>query len=244
MIYEFSESFNFGSSDPLGHFFLVKEDKIKKIDSLGNTLYSYSNPGLGNISHIDASDPFRILLYYKSFNQILYLDRTLSAIGDPIILDELDIFSIAGICRSKQGGFWLIDSYSNSLLQVDNNLVKKTNARITSLNIGNVKPWFPMLEWKEGLYICDPQQKIMLFDLFGKQIKSIPVKANDIFSLDSKIIFSGDQVLQIYQEYPPVLSDLLTLDIPGWKQIIISKDFALIETDSRWFLYRIKKTLH
>ncbi len=240
--FEFSESFNFGSSDPLGHFYLVKDEQIRKIDSLGKTLYSYSNPGLGKIFSIDTSDPFRILLYYKPFNQIILLDRTLSSIGDPIELDELDVFSIAGICRAKQGGFWLIDPNNNSLLHLDNNLDIKTKVLISGLNIGNEDQWFPMLEWKEGLYVCEPGQKLMLFDLFGKQIKSIPVKANKIFSLDKNIIFSGDQELHIYQNYPSALVGLLHLNIPKWKQIIISKNHALIERNSGWFLYRIKKT--
>ncbi len=241
-VHEFTESFSYGTSDPLGHFYLVKENQLRKIDTLSSTLYTYSNSGLGEISSVDTSDPFRILLYYKSFNQVLFLDRSLSTIGDPIKLDELDIFTITGICRAKQGGFWLINSNDNSLVHLDNNLKVRTSIHLSIPNSGAEDQWFPMLEWKEGLYICLPDKKVMKFDLFGKLIRSIPLKVSTIQVKENNLILSGAQGVFLYQDSPYDISGPLKLKLPQWEHLVISKDFAMIKRDSGWMMYRIKKT--
>ncbi len=241
-VYFFSETFNMAASDPLGHFYLVQEGQIRKIDSLGQVMYTFSDPEKGQVSWLDASDPFRILVYYRTFNQLIFLDRTLSPLGDPVRLDDLEIFVPAGICRARQGGFWVIDQSNSSLIHLDADLNRQVDIRLGGINTNQMESWFPMLEWKERLYICRQGQNVIQFDLYGTQLINIPVKTMGISSMDNMMLFIGDQVVYKYSDYPAGLSEPMTMLLPEWEQLIISKNRALIQDQSGWHLYRLKKT--
>jgi len=230
------------ASDPLGFFYLESEGQITKMDSLGGILYTFSDPVLGDVTWIDASDPFRILLYYRSFNQLLFLDRTLSTIGDPVLLDELEIFVPAGMCRSSQGGFWVLEHSTGSLIQIDAELRQQVSIRFNGLTEVNSDSWFPMLEWKERLYICRKGRDIIQLDLYGTQLKNIPAKAQGINTLDDMLLFAGDQVIYQYHDFPGILSEDKMNRLPVWEQLNVSKNRALIKGKSGWQLFRLKKT--
>ena len=238
----FSESFDMAASDPLGNFYLVRENQIKKIDSLGQVLYTFSNPNLGKISWLDSSDPFRILIYYRSFNLLIFLDRTLSPLGDPVRLDELEIFDPAGICRANQGGFWIIDQSKSSLIHLDSELNPQVNIRLSGFRMDQNDSWFPMLEWKERLYICRREESVLQFDLFGTLLKNIPAKAKGISFVEDLLHFIGDQKIYQYNDYPEGLSEPKMIDLPKWKQLYLSKNRALIQDQSGWQLLRLIKT--
>lgn len=243
IIHDFPGKFDFAKSDPLGSFYLVNETQIIKIDSLGKLLYNYSNPDLGSITDIDSSDPFRILVYYQSYNQLLFLDRTLTPIGDPVKLDDLEVFSLVGICQSGKGGLWILDAAGSSILYFDNKLRKQLDIRISGFFTGNENEWLPMLEWKERLYICKRKMSVSQFDLFGTQLKTIPVKAHDICLLENNILFTNRDKAFLYQSFPPYLSDALKFNISSWENLVVSKNIALVKDQSGWHLKRLKKTL-
>ncbi len=241
-VYRFSESFDMAASDPLGNFYMVRENQIKKIDSLGQVLYTFSNPSLGKVSWLDTSDPFRILVYYRSFNLLIFLDRTLSPLGDPVRLDELEIFVPAGICRANQGGFWIVDQTNSSIIHLDSELKPQINIRLSGIRMDQNDSWFPMLEWKERLYICRQEQDVLQFDLFGTLLKNIPAKASGISFAEDMLLFIGDQKIYQYRDYPEGLSEPKMMLLPTWKQLNISKNRALIQDQSGWQLYRLIKT--
>jgi len=243
LVRSLSKPYEMAWADPFGQFYLVNEKQITKIDSLGQILSTFSDPGLGNVSWMDTSDPFRILVYYRTFNQIIFLDRTLSSIGAPINLDDLQIFLPAGICRSSMGGFWIIDQTNNSLIHLNNDLKSKVNIILTGLVFEPQQSWLPMMEWKERLYICNPEKDIFLFDLYGTHLKNIPVKAASFSFLDNSLLFIGKEKIFQYSNYPGVLSEPQNMDLPQWEKLIISKNHALIYNQLGWHLHRLKKTL-
>lgn len=242
LLHSFTEPFSAGTSDPLGNFYLVNGDELMKTDSLGNRLYSYSNPGLGSIAWIDASDPFRILLYYQSFNQLMFLDRTLSPLGQAVKLDELDLYSPLGICRSSKGGFWIIDETNSALLYLNNKLEINANLRLDGVLENTRGKWLPMLEWKERLYIVNPNKTIYQFDLFGTQLKNIHAGASSLSFMGNSLVLSGKQGIFYYDNQKGMLSGPFKPDLPEWEQLIVSKNIALINSASGWYLYRLKKT--
>jgi hypothetical protein len=241
-VHIFSEPFNMVASDPLGFFYMVQERQIRKTDSLGQVLFTYSNTDASNISWLDASDPFRILVYYSTFNQLIFLDRTLSPIGDPVNLDNLEIFLPAGICRARQGGFWVVDQNNSSLIHLDSELKRQVDIRLSGMQTDELESWFPMMEWNERLYICRKGQNILQFDLYGTQLTNIPAKAMGFSTMENNILFIGEKEVYQYSDLPGILSDPIKLYLPEWEQLNISKNRALLQDQSGWYLYRLKKT--
>ena len=82
---------DFIRSDELGNIFLVRGNQLIKHNSSGLALHTYSNLYSGNISFIDAHDPFKILVYYEAFGQVEFLDQSLSLISSTISLSMLKL---------------------------------------------------------------------------------------------------------------------------------------------------------
>ena len=239
--FSFPDEYTIAASDPLGHFYLVNEDQLIKSGKKGDYLFTFSDPGLGNITWIDPSDPFRILVYYRSFNQLVFLDRTLSPIADPVSLDETDIFSPAGICRSSQGGVWLIDEINSSIVKLNSKLEKTVNTRFSGISTGSNNRWLPMIEWKERLYICIPDSTIIQYDLFGTRIKNIPARAESFGFSGLSLLFTGSHGAYSYTGFgiPEGPEKLIDLD---YENLIISGDIGLAKDKKGWQLYHLKKT--
>jgi len=242
MVHQFQDNYNLVSSDPVGNFYLVNNERINKIDSTGKVLYTYANPDRGYITHLDASDPFRILVYYRDYNLVVFLDRTLSQLGESIKLDNLDIYNPSGMAKSSQGGFWLIDASSNSLLQIGRDLEKIVELRISGLSEQNDEGWYPLTEWKERLYICDPGIRTMQFDLFGMHLKSIPIKAFRLSVSEGKLLLVTNSSIYSIDNFPGALAEEQKTSFSAWEDLLISRNHALMKSHSLWSLFRLKKT--
>jgi len=196
---QINSSFDFFSTDQLGNVYLVENNKITKYNSTGEFIHSYSNSLSGNISSVDVSDPLRIMLYYSDFNQIVYLDKTLSVLNDQIKLDELGLDLASTTCTSSQGGLWVYDRESEALIYFDKNLEKKLQSqRITGIKSFENSPEF-MLESNKLVFMNIPELGIMIFDQFGSYIKTITIKNLDNFQIkDDLIVYLANNKLHYY----------------------------------------------
>jgi hypothetical protein len=219
------------SFDNLNNIYSIKDKQILKYDTKGNLLYNFSNNSLGNITSTDATNPFKILVFYKDFNTLLFLDNTLSTKWNSIDLSSKNILFPTLVCNSHDNGFWVYDSYNTALIRFDNNnsINQKTEYLQNLLNI----PFDPIQMFEEGdlLYLNNPSAGIMIFDLYGTYIKTIPlkniiihqiVKDNIILSEGNKIkIFNmktfNDKIINI----PLNISELISLKIVE-SQIIVA----------------------
>lgn len=242
LVKNFSGDYKLAGADPLGNFYLVNNSQIIKTDSTGTVLFTYSDPESGLISYFDVSDPFRVLVYYKEYNQLRILDRTLSPLSEAVALDELNIFKPLGIAKSSLGGFWVIDGSASSLLFIDHKLSTVLEVKISGFDDGSADPWYPMFEWKKRLYVCIPGKEIWQFDLFGTRLRTIPSNAGNFTSYNGQLLLTGSGELQILSNMPGSIPEMLELDLPAWKELHISGNHAIVKQQSSWSLYRLKKT--
>ncbi|MDA3780091.1 MAG: hypothetical protein PF487_07745, partial [Bacteroidales bacterium] len=71
---------DFFKIDNLNNIYLIDGADIDKQNFISGEKFHYNNEFLGEVSFLDVSNPFRILVYYKDFNQFIILDNTLSPI--------------------------------------------------------------------------------------------------------------------------------------------------------------------
>src|SRR5688500_1993390 len=69
------------TTDPLGNIYLVKGAEVVKYNASGIRTARYSNLQLGDVATIDAMNPLKILLHYRDFQQLVFLDNQLSPNG-------------------------------------------------------------------------------------------------------------------------------------------------------------------
>src|ERR1700739_4560076 len=65
-----SDSF---TTDNLGNTYIIKGDEIRKYSQTGDLLKIFSNNTTGKITSVDATNPLRILVFYKDFATILII---------------------------------------------------------------------------------------------------------------------------------------------------------------------------
>jgi hypothetical protein len=177
----------------------------------GKFLYDYSPFINGDISFVDAGDPFKILLFYEDFGLIEWLDNTLSPVSQ-IYLNEIgmDLASLA--CGSYQNGIWF---YLPPFLQlkrldqflepsdISGNLYKATGIEI--------KPNY-MIERDNTLYLNDPIHGILILDKYGTFNKTIGIKGLESFQVFSrKIVFLENQQGKILD---PAINEEGIIDLP------------------------------
>lgn len=163
------------STDNLSNVYVINFDVLQKFDPKGNLLKTYSNKNFGKISSIDASNPMKLILFYRNFLQVVFLDNTLAQNGDPISLEELGYPQAQLICASHDNGMWVYDQQNFELIRFDQNLllVNQTGNLAQLLSI-DFKPQ-SMLEYDNRLYVNNPTVGILVFDIFGNYYKTIPL---------------------------------------------------------------------
>jgi hypothetical protein len=189
VVIKFSEKQNQVRVDNLGNIYVIHHHEIVKYNSLGILQKKFSVKRYGNIDFVDVSNPLKILVYYKDFQQILFLDDLLTPSSDIISIETLGYEQASLICSSTNNSFWLYDKQNNALLRFDHDLktVVKTGNLKQLLDI-NITPSY-MKEHANYLYLNCPKEGILVFDIYGTFYKTIPIKNLKEFDLINEHVF-------------------------------------------------------
>ncbi|KAA3645207.1 MAG: hypothetical protein DWP98_11895 [Bacteroidetes bacterium] len=164
---------NFISTDRLGNLYLVGNHSITMYNKSGDSLREFNSRKYGEITYIDATDPYKILVFFQDYNLIVFLDNYLSTNGSTIDLQELGYDQVSFACQSREKGIWIFDQLKQQLIKLNENLELSKS----SINIGQwlgetIQPTY-MVEQNNQLYMYCSNKVIYVFDHFGTFIKKI-----------------------------------------------------------------------
>ncbi|MEO7768060.1 MAG: hypothetical protein ABIS01_11565, partial [Ferruginibacter sp.] len=103
--------FSYFNVDNLDNIYLVNNssNQLKKLDANGDSVGVFNNVRkYGKLFSIDATNPLKLLLYYKNFATIVVLDRFLN-VRNTINLGKKNIFKVKTIATSYDNNIWLFD---------------------------------------------------------------------------------------------------------------------------------------
>ncbi|TND07892.1 MAG: hypothetical protein FD123_2882 [Bacteroidetes bacterium] len=177
------------TTDPMGNLYVMKNERIDKYDRDGNLQRSFSDKTAGEISSVDATNLLRIVLFYRNFSQVAFLDNTMSLNGSPVRLQDLGFAQATLVCNSYDNALWLYDQQNFELVRLQNNLQvsHRTGNLAQQLNV-ELQPAF-LLESGNRLFLNNPSTGILVFDVFGTYYKTIPVKGLKNFQVNGDVIF-------------------------------------------------------
>ncbi len=176
------------STDRLGNLYLIGANDILLYNTKGDSIAAFNSRKYGEISHVDTTDPYKILVFFKDYALILFLDNFLSEKGSPIDLQRLGFDQVVMACQSRVSGFWIYDQMSQKAYRLNDDLT------IIHQSI-NLSQWFQkriipneMIEFNNKLYLNEYESGVYVFDHFAtylnkidlKEIKSIQVLENRI----------------------------------------------------------------
>lgn len=197
------------TTDKLRQVYIITEDnQLVKYDANGKKLFDYNNNTLGELVHIDVTDPFNILLYYPDFTTIITLSRTLNLTGEYNLLD-LDVVTVRVVGMSNDNNIWLYDDIASKLKKIDRQGKLLEESGDLSMQVTRLIQANFILERENWVYLNDPEIGIFVFDLYGRFTKIIDIKGLDSFQvIDNQLFFSQEGKLFVFH-----LQSLLTTEI-------------------------------
>jgi len=179
---------DFFSTDNFGNTYLVKNDEIKKYNSSGDLLKIFSAKNQGKITSIDASNPLRVLVFYKDFANVLFVDDLLSQHGDAINLLDLSLDQSDAVCTSFNNGMWFFNRQNANLIRLDENLQTIVNTGNLNRLLGTTLKVNFLLEYNGYIYTNNPAEGIVVFDIYGTYFKTIPIKNLSHFQIKDNLL--------------------------------------------------------
>ncbi len=229
------------TTDNLNNIYIVSStNQVKKLndklDSVGvfNDIRRY-----GNITTIDASNPLKVLVYYKDFASIVVLDRFLNT-RNTIDLRSQNILQVRAIAQSYDNNLWLFDELDNKIKKLDDNgkvLMESADFRVLFEEVPNPHQ---LIDNNGFLYLYNPIQGWLMFDYYGA-LKSryaitrwhdVQVNNNLLYGRDSSNLYYANPAelkLQKVQANIP-LNDALKTMKQGNRLYVLRKNGLYVYT--------------
>lgn len=189
------------TTDNLGNLFLVGErQQIKKLDD------NYDSVGLfndvrryGKLYSIDASNPLKLLLYYREFATVVVLDRFLN-LRNTIDLRLSNIFQCRAISQSYDNNIWVFDDLDYKIKKIDESgkqLLETPDFRI----LFDIPPRPDKIEdYNRFLFAYDSLRGLSIFDYYGALKNQVAlIGLHDVQGF-SKGIIARDSTGLVYYE--------------------------------------------
>lgn len=223
-------------------YLLVGDNSLFKYDNKGNLTFQFNENNLGPISYIDVSNPFRILVYYDDYATVVFLDRTLSELQRHD-LSELDLPQVEALGTASDNNLWLFDNNSYTLKKLD----QKNEVLVESLDLNllltEALDPVRLLEADNRVYINSPNLGLLVFDLLGNYIKTIPLLELEYFQWhEGQIFYTKEKKLQAYHllSFQHKNIELPILD-QNLEQLCIVQDYLYAKYPTKIDILRVHK---
>lgn len=198
-------------------------------------------PFIGNNITLDASNSFKILLFFSNSRKIVYLNNYLSSVKEFAFPDALRTDEISLVCSSYNNGIWLYNVSQNSLVRYNADFVKQHEVFLnTIIEDASLIPT-QVFEVDNQVFLGVPNHGVLIFDKFGSFIKRIPIVypklfryyAGKFYFLNQNSLFGYDPLK--FEEQLLLTSDneIISFDISKGYIAIIDKNQELIVYEIR-----------
>jgi len=229
--FELKESFDLMYRDNLDNLYLVEDYTIKKFDSKGNLMFTYSDNYLGKISSLSIGEGLKVLVYYQNNAQMVVLDNSLSQLSPPVTLNYYNLGTVSLLCASSQNRYWFYDPLQGALIRTTNTFTEVFNSgNLNQLFAFELRPNL-MTEWGNTLYLNDPNEGILVFDIFGTYKKTIPLKGLTNFQVSENGIFFMEDNAFFFYDFNSFLVQEVNLPESNAVKALISNKMLYLQTE-------------
>lgn len=214
--------------DGIGSFWNIMGSRVVKLNAKGEISANFSQLSLGVPHSIDASDPFRVLVFYFDSQHIAILGSNATLLGKLVRLIDLDLGEISLACRSLRGGVWMLHRQDQEIIHFDDQM-KRTNSKIVidkSINV--VSPSF-LIEKNGILYLGINGKKVIRFDLYGSRLPDIDIQFDDARFSDNRLLIKQQaSYYSIYIDDEEITPLKLSCNCPTFP-IPVGQDFMCFD---------------
>ena len=207
--------------DPLSNrYFLTEEMQILKYKPDGTFWNRYENNRLGIIGNLDVSNPFQVLVFYPQYQILVLLDNNLAETGR-LNFNSIGFGNIRTAGISDDNNIWVLDEGSRQVYKVSTSGEKKVEGiPYFGFNILADKPIF-IQQKSNYVYISQEGQKVQVFDIFGKWVKSLDLENfKSVVYIGNNLYYDdGINVLEFPIDVIDIGVELRTIPIDETKSI-------------------------
>jgi hypothetical protein len=220
--------------DNLDNIYLVNNDgRIKKMNAAGDSVAVFNDVRrYGPLYSIDASNPLKLLLYYKDFGTIVVLDRFLN-LRNTIDLRRHNILQVTALGQSYDNKIWLYDEVENKLKKIDEDGRLLSETSDFRQLFGEAPAPKQVMDQEGFVYLYDPEKAVYVFDYYGALKNQLPFKHWAHFKVLGRFVFGLEK--DTLHRYQLSTLDLVESKLPQSLQAALQINF----TASR--LYALKK---
>lgn len=183
---DFKKNIEQVSIDRQGNLYIeVESGAIEKYNRNGVFQRHFSPNKKSNPSLIEAWQGLRVFVFYKDFQEYLFLDRLMNS-SERYTLDNQKIAGYSSIATlAADNNLWVLDAQALSLKKIDINNQEIINETFLSLNLSPSDFDFTtMREYQNLLFIGDRKNGVLVFDNIGNYIETLPIAGVDYFSFN------------------------------------------------------------
>lgn len=189
--------------DKLQRMYVVsKDNSVNVFDENDQLLFRYSNRRIGTITHIDVSNPIKILLYCKDFGRVVVLDNTLSEVQE-FMVSDYNFSDVSVVVTTNDNGYWFYDPLRFRLIKINGEgEIIHSSSNLTDYGIFSPKV-LNIRESGNRVTLYDEGYGFLIFDNYGQYIKKIPANGIVSFQFDGKNItcFDGKTLYSLDLEF-------------------------------------------
>lgn len=229
------------TTDKLGNLYVADDKVISKYDLNGNFLCSYSDYDFLNFRYLDATDPFKLMLFSPEFQNIRLLDSYFGLSGQLYLFNYPEMGLPALASATDDGNYWIFDRQNLVLRKIDmrgNVLISSTYLYL--LYERNYLPTY-MHSNRDWIIMNNQNNELLVFDRFGNYYKGVvldsaefqQVTGNLLFFIQNNklIAFNFTELKQSTVETPD-LSDVSAIRIESQRLYIFRKNqIEIISTE-------------
>lgn len=156
------------SVDNLGNVYIVfKTGQLKKLNANGDSVAVFNAVrNYGTLYSIDATNPLKLILFYRDYGTIVALDRFLN-VRNTIDLRKLNIFQVKAVGLSYDNNVWVFDEPDGKLKRIseEGRIIDQTND--LRFVFDSIPSPHQLMDHDRLVHLYDSTKGLYLFDYYG-----------------------------------------------------------------------------
>ena len=230
------------SIDRQGNLYMVVESgAIEKYNRNGVFQRHFSPNKKSNPSLIEAWQGLRVFVFYKDFQEYLFLDRLMNS-SERYTLENEKIAGYSSIATiAADNNLWVLDAQALSLKKIDINNQEIINETFLSLNLSPSDFDFTIMrEYQNLLFIGDRKNGVLVFDNIGNYLETLPLKEIEYFSFNGTNLIAHEGAnLLLFDIYKKQKREVSLPDSSHYSFVLMENTRVFLFSSSRLDIYEL-----
>lgn len=160
--------------DEHSNLYITTNSGVYKLNSDGDSLNYYGYIADGNITNIDVTNPFNVILFYSEFGKVHILDR-MFAPQSIIDLRKQMLWAVTAVARSGDNKLWVYDNSRAVVAKLDDNLneiIVSNDLRQETQTVPNIGQ---IMERDGQLFLLDHEQGVYVLNRQARFLNILPI---------------------------------------------------------------------